>query len=135
MPEWLTDASVAVALIVAFAGLLQQMINNSGKKAEVAASSDDNLIKNMGAQLDRLEKAQRQDRARIDWLEDELWTERKVRHEMTNALSQTVDWGEDVMEWIGSGRVDTPPHALDWGKFRKLLETPLPRRPPPVVDD
>ena len=134
MPPW-TENALLLALAAGLLGILQNLLNRSGRKMEVDATSDDAHVKRLGEHLDRLEKAQLHDRRRIDWLEDELWAERGVNTELRHALVQVVDWGESVSEWKRGDRSVQAPQDLDWGKFRKLLESPRPRRPPPVVDD
>ncbi|MDO5374235.1 MAG: hypothetical protein Q4F10_12345, partial [Corynebacterium glutamicum] len=72
MPPW-TENALLLALAAGLLGILQNLLNRSGRKMEVDATSDDAHVKRLGEHLDRLEQAQLHDRRRIDWLEDELW--------------------------------------------------------------
>lgn len=133
MPEW-TENALLLAMVAAVATLVQQLINRSSRRQEVESTSSDSLVKRLGEQVDRLEKAQQEDRRRIDWLEDQLWNERRVNNDLSHALTQAVDWGEGMSEWISGPQASSPPRAPDWGALRNLLGTPRPRRPPPTVD-
>lgn len=133
MPEW-TENALILAAIAAIAAIIQQLINRESRKQEVASVGSDNLVKRLGEQVDRLEKAQAQDRRRIDWLEDELWGERHYSHKLHSGLGITVPWGESVMKWHDGDRSGPMPAPPDFTSLRKLLDTPRPRRPPPHID-
>lgn len=133
MPEW-TESALIIAAIGAIAAVIQQLINRESRKQEVASAGSDNLVKRLGEQVDRLEKAQSQDRRRIDWLEDELWGERHHNHQLHSGLGVVVPWGESIVVWAEGDRTASIPRPPDFVALRKLLDTPRPRRPPPPVD-
>lgn len=130
MPEWL-NSTVVVAIIGAVGLIIQHLLNRQGRKEEVSATDRDNLVKRLGEQVDRLDHAQQHDRLRIDWLEDELWSERKNSHKLHRALSGFVDWGEEMVRWADGDQVRPYPRHPDFAANRQLLDTPRPRRPPP----
>lgn len=133
MPEWM-NSTVVVALIGAVGLIIQHTLNRQGRKEEVAATDRDNLVKRLGEQVDRLEAAQLQDRRRIDWLEDEIWTERAHSHRLRRGLAEAADWGPKMETWAQGGQSEPYPSPPDWSTLRDLLETPRPRRPPPIPD-
>lgn len=134
MPDWITEAA-AVALISGAITLAGYLIQRMGRKEEIAATERDNLVKNLGAQLDRVTKNQEQDRKRIDWLEQELWDERAHSHKKHRALGETVGWGERMVLWADGDRQRDYPVPPDFPALRILIDEPRPRRPPPPADD
>lgn len=131
MPEWL-NSTVVVALIGAAGLIFQHLLNRQGRKEEVSATDRDNLVKRLGEQVDRLDRAQQHDRLRIDWLEDELWSERKHGHRLHRNLGSHVDWGEEMVRWADGDQSRPYPTPPDFVASRELLDTPRPRRPPPI---
>ena len=134
MPDWL-DSTILVAMLGAIGLIIQHMINRQSRKEEIGATERDNLIRGLGQQVDRLETAQQQDRRRIDWLEDELWSEKKQSHRQHRALSENVDWGPRMIRWVESGQKRPYPAPPDWEAHREILDNPRPRRPPPPIPD
>ena len=133
MPDWL-DSTIIVAIIGAVGLIIQNAVNRQGRKEEVTATERDSLVKRLGEQVDRLESAQQQDRKRIDWLEDEIWTERAHSHRLRRGLSDTTDWGPRMVSWAQGDQKRPYPAPPDWDALRDLLDTPRPRRPPPIPD-
>lgn len=135
MSGWISENSTIVVALIGAAGLvLQHLLNRRSRTEEVGAADRDNLVKRMGEQLDRLENAQQQDRRRIDWLEDELWSERAHSHKQNRALGENVDWGPRMVRWAEGDQLRPYPEPPDWEAHREILEAPRPRRPPPVPD-
>lgn len=133
MPDWL-DSTILVAMLGAIGLIIQHMINRQSRKEEIGATERDNLIRGLGEQVDRLESAQQQDRRRIDWLEDEIWTERAHSHRLRRGLAETMDWGPKMVAWAKGPQKDPHPQEPDWVSLADLLAPPRPRRPPPVPD-
>lgn len=133
MPEWM-NSTVVVAIIGAVGLIIQHTLNRQGRKEEIGATQRDNLVKRLGEQVDRLEAAQQQDRRRIDWLEDEIWSERAHSHSLRRGLAETTDWGQAMERWAAGPKTGPHPESPDWAGLSELLDNPRPRRPPPVPD-
>lgn len=125
------NSTVVVALIGAAGLVAQHLLTRQGRREEVSATQNDSLLQRQGDQISRLVDEQKWMRQRLDWLEDELWAERKHGHRLHRGLGSAVDWGESMVRWADGDQLRPYPPPPDWASLRDLLETPRPRRPPP----
>lgn len=133
MPDWL-DSTIIVAIIGAAGLIIQHTLNRQGRKEEIGATENDNLLQRQGDQIKTLIDEHRWMKNRLDWLEGELWNERKHGHKLHRGLGSAVDWGEDMVRWADGDQLRPYPRPPDWLLLRDLLDTPRPRRPPPPDD-
>lgn len=133
MPDWLTlDSTLLAAVAAAIVTLAGYFLNRKSRTEEVSATANDNLLQRQGDQIKTLIDDQRWMKQRLDWLEDELWSERKHGHKLHRALGTNVDWGEEMVRWAAGDQSRPHPSPPDFVSHRELLDTPRPRRPPPM---
>lgn len=141
MPEWL-DNTFAVAAIGVIGVIIGHFTNRRSRQEEIAATKTNNLLTQQGEQIDRLTKQQGEDRARIVRVEKALretqtalWDAHDDNRRLRRGLSESVEDITVAWDWIEGDRTSRPPKRPSLTHYRKLLEDPRPRRPPPEHTD
>lgn len=145
LEQYLSEA-VLIAAITAVVALVGHAFTRSGRAEEVAATRSNNLLERQGEQIDRLTAQQDEMLERIDKLESSLReasasleeerhnnrTLRQDNRSLRSGLSGAVESIDTAWDWIENPGRDDPPPRPSMVRYRRLIEEPRPRRPPPA---
>lgn len=141
MPDWVDNAFL-IAVVTVVGVVIGHFTNRRSRQEEISATKTNNLLTQQGHQIDRLTKQQGEDRERIARVEKALrgtqvalWDERDDNRRLRRGLTDAVDDIATAWEWIDGARDTSPPRKPRMVHYRKILEEPRPRRPPPDYEE